>query len=117
MLQNAAIVDKNWQTFNEHRQYNQEIANNSGTAAVAVQHSADLTSLGLSALTLAAVGLLGWFITRNLLAQLGGTDALVAFYRAMDAGGRLGSELRDHFGLTPAAFVQRWRSVLSHLPS
>jgi hypothetical protein len=57
-----------------------------------------------------------WLACR-LLAQDGGTDSLVAFYRAMDVGGRLGPELRRHFGFGPTAFVRQWRTLLSHLPS
>jgi hypothetical protein len=55
-----------------------------------------------------------WLACR-LLAQDGGPDALVAFYRAMDGGGALAPELRRHFGLTPAAFTRQWRTLLSHV--
>jgi hypothetical protein len=57
-----------------------------------------------------------WLACR-LLARDAGPGALVAFYRAMDGGGALGPELRRHFGLTPSAFVQQWRTLLSHLPA
>jgi hypothetical protein len=57
-----------------------------------------------------------WLACR-LLAQEGGTPALVGFYRSMDAGGVLAPQLRRWFGLTPAGFTRAWRSVLSHLPS
>jgi hypothetical protein len=57
-----------------------------------------------------------WLACR-LLAKDGGTPALVAFYRAMDAGGELGPELRQHFGLAPVAFTRQWRDLLSHVPS
>ena len=56
-----------------------------------------------------------WLACR-LLAKDAGTGALVAFYRAMDAGGALGPELRRHLGLTPASFTKAWRSLLAHLP-
>ena len=57
-----------------------------------------------------------WLACR-LLAQRGGTAALVGFYRAMDQGGRLAPELRRWFALTPAELVRDWRSLLSHLPA
>jgi hypothetical protein len=57
-----------------------------------------------------------WFACR-LLARDGGTGALVAFYRAMDAGDRLGPELRRFFDLGPATFTRQWRTALSHLPA
>jgi hypothetical protein len=57
-----------------------------------------------------------WLACR-LLAQDAGTHSLVAFYRAMDAGGSLGPQLHRHFGFGSAAFTRQWRDVLSHLPS
>lgn len=57
-----------------------------------------------------------WLACR-LLARDGGTRALVAFYRAMDEGGRLGPELHRYFGLGPRDFVRQWRNLLSHLPA
>src|SRR5262249_38663943 len=55
-----------------------------------------------------------WLACR-LLARDGGPRALVAFYRAMDSGGHLATELRTYFGLDPAAFVRQWRTFLSHV--
>jgi hypothetical protein len=55
-----------------------------------------------------------WLACR-LLAQADGQDALVAFYRAVDAGGALGPELRRHFGLTVSGFVARWRALLAQV--
>jgi hypothetical protein len=57
-----------------------------------------------------------WLACR-LLAQDGGQQALVAFYRAVDAGRATAPELRRHFGLGPTTFRRQWWSVLSHLPS
>jgi hypothetical protein len=57
-----------------------------------------------------------WLACR-LLARDGGTRALVAFYDAMDEGGRLGRELQRYFGFGPAAFIRQWRILLSHLPA
>ncbi|HEX3930704.1 MAG TPA: hypothetical protein VHW64_08370 [Nocardioides sp.] len=57
-----------------------------------------------------------WLACR-LLAADGGVNALVRFYRAMDAGGSLGPELVRSFGFGPATFVRQWRGVLQHLPA
>jgi len=57
-----------------------------------------------------------WLACR-LLARDGGPGALVGFYRAMDRGGELRPELQRWFGLTPAAFTEQWRTLLSHLPA
>jgi hypothetical protein len=55
-----------------------------------------------------------WLACR-LLAQDGGPEALVAFYRAMDGGGQLGDELQTYFGFDAAAFTRQWRTLLSHV--
>ena len=57
-----------------------------------------------------------WLACR-LLAERGGTSALVGLYRGMDHGGSLAPELRRWFGLTPAELVREWRTLLSHLPA
>jgi methyl-accepting chemotaxis protein len=93
MLANASIVEKTWEAFNAHRKYNEVIATNSGTTALAVQNSAELTSLLVSVLTLAAVGGIGFYITRNLLAQLGGEPAYAGAVMARIAGGDLEVEI------------------------
>jgi methyl-accepting chemotaxis protein len=98
LLANAAVVDKNWDAFRAHRAYNEELAKNGGTTAVAIQQSAELASLVFSVLTLAAVGLLGFFITRNLLAQLGGEPAYAGAVMARIAGGDLDVEIRTKTG-------------------
>jgi hypothetical protein len=57
-----------------------------------------------------------WLACR-LLADHGGPAALVAFYRAVDAGQPVSRELRSHFGFGLAGLTRRWRTVLSHLPA
>lgn len=57
-----------------------------------------------------------WLACR-LLAELGGEEALVRFYRDVDAGAPLETALRSSFGLTVPAFTQRWRTLLSDLAS
>jgi Peptidase of plants and bacteria len=57
-----------------------------------------------------------WLACR-LLADDGGPAALVAFYRGMDAGHPLATELRRHFGFGLAGLTRQWRGVLSHLPA
>jgi len=57
-----------------------------------------------------------WLACR-LLADRGGAAALVAFYRAVDAGQPVDSELRAHFGFGLRGLTVRWRTLLSHLPA
>jgi hypothetical protein len=57
-----------------------------------------------------------WLACR-LLAHQGGPAALVALYRAVDAGQPLSRELRTHFGFGQGGLTRRWRTLLSHLPA
>jgi methyl-accepting chemotaxis protein len=98
LLANAAVVDKNWSAFNEHRKYNEDMAKRSGATAVAIQGSAETMALAFAVATLAAVGLLGFYITRSLLAQLGGEPAYAGEVMARIAGGDLDVEIRTKAG-------------------
>jgi hypothetical protein len=55
-----------------------------------------------------------WLACR-LLAELGGEDALVRFYRDVDAGTPVGQALESSFGLAVPAFTERWRDLLQDL--
>jgi hypothetical protein len=55
-----------------------------------------------------------WLACR-LLAQDGGQQALVGFYRAVDDGRSVGSALESAFGLSLREFTQQWRGELSEL--
>ena len=106
MLGNATIVDKCWDTFNEHRKYNEELAKTAATSAAATQNSAEMLSLACAFLTLAAVGALGWFITRSLLAQLGGEPAYAGAVMARIAGGDLDADIAVKPGDTASMLAE-----------
>ena len=55
-----------------------------------------------------------WLAAR-LLAEDGGRDALVRFYRAVDDGQPVGPALESEFGLSLPAFTQQWRTLLQDL--
>jgi hypothetical protein len=57
-----------------------------------------------------------WLACR-LLATSAGPDALVAFYRAVDAGEPVGSALRSHVGFGLRDLTERWRTLLAHWPA
>jgi hypothetical protein len=57
-----------------------------------------------------------WLACR-LLADRGGTGALVSFYLAVDRGRPMAAQLRAHFGFGPRGLTAAWRTVLSHLPA
>ena len=98
MFANAALADRNWEAFGNHRKYNEELAKNGGATAVAIQSSAETMSLAFSIATLAAVGLFGFYITRSLLAQLGGEPAYAGAVMARIAGGDLDAEIHTRPG-------------------
>ncbi len=98
MMANTALADKNWEAFANHRKYNEELAKNGGERAVAIQNAAETMSLAFAAATLAAVGLLGFYITRSLLAQLGGEPAYAGSVMARIAGGDLDVDIHTKPG-------------------
>lgn len=55
-----------------------------------------------------------WLACR-LLADVGGQQALVRFYRAVDEGATVDEGLRDVFGFGEAELTRRWQSVLTDL--
>ncbi|WP_243060337.1 hypothetical protein [Nocardioides sp. SR21] len=55
-----------------------------------------------------------WLACR-LLAESGGENALVRFYRAVDAGTPVEQALRQEVGLTEAELTQQWRTLLQDL--
>jgi hypothetical protein len=55
-----------------------------------------------------------WLACR-LLADVGGQAALVAFYRAVDAGTEVDAALRDEFGFGERELVARWQDLLEDL--
>lgn len=78
MNNNQAIIAKVIAVFNEHRQYNQQIGKQASDEAIATQHSANITSLTVSGITLIVIALIGYGIAHSLLKQLGGEPAYAA---------------------------------------
>ncbi|MGX5726896.1 methyl-accepting chemotaxis protein [Metapseudomonas otitidis] len=75
--------------LNKHRDYNVKLATDAGQRAEATRQQATLISITVSIITLVIVGLLGGFITRNLLRQLGGEPAYAADVVSRIAAGDL----------------------------
>ncbi len=83
----AAISQKINTAFDEHMQYNVELAKTGADTAAAVEHTAIIMLSGVLALTLLALTITGWLITRNLLRQLGGEpDQATTIARRVAAG-------------------------------
>ena len=55
------------------------------------------------------------WLANRLLAQEGGEDALVRFYRDVDGGASVGTAMQQEFGFGVPAFTQQWRALLQDL--
>ncbi|WP_301151095.1 methyl-accepting chemotaxis protein [Metapseudomonas otitidis] len=75
--------------LNAHRDYNVKMANDAAQRADATRQQATLISITVSIITLVVIALLGGFITRNLLRQLGGEPAYAADVVSRIAAGDL----------------------------
>ena len=78
LMTNQAIMARLWDAFEDHRQYNAELGRKAAEDAAHSIASARWVAMGIGAITLVAVSLIGIFITRSLMAQLGGEPAYAA---------------------------------------
>lgn len=76
-LMEAAVADAQVASaaVDEHMTYNIKIAENAKNRALSSKKSAALVSILVASLTLVAIAVIGFLITRNLLRQLGGEPA------------------------------------------
>ncbi|MDR6177941.1 methyl-accepting chemotaxis protein [Pseudomonas sp. SORGH_AS 211] len=80
--------------LDEHVAYNQTLATQGVQVAQKTKVEATWLALSIALATLLAVALLGFFITRNLLRQLGGEPAAVATLAGRVAAGDLPDDIR-----------------------
>nr|WP_314560003.1 methyl-accepting chemotaxis protein [uncultured Pseudomonas sp.] len=80
--------------LDEHVSYNQTLALQGVQVAQKTKVEATWLALGIALATLLAVALLGFFITRNLLRQLGGEPAAVATLAGRVAAGDLPDDIK-----------------------
>jgi methyl-accepting chemotaxis protein len=98
LLMNAPEGFRVGKVFEEHRAYNAKLGEEGAAAAVAAKAKATRLMLLVSALTLLAVAALGFFITRNLLRQLGGEPDYAADVVGRVARGDLTVTVRTRRG-------------------
>ncbi|QNQ99102.1 chemotaxis protein [Pseudomonas oryzihabitans] len=109
--------------LDEHVGYNQTLALQGVQVAQKTKVEATWLALGIALATLLAVALLGFFITRNLLRQLGGEPAAVATLAGCVAAGDLPDDikLRDDDKTSLMAAMQNMvttlRSLISEMSS
>ena len=87
-------VIKNMHTaLNEHRKYNITLGTESAAQAAAIKSSAAITSITIAASILLIVVILGLYITRNLLKQLGDEPERLAAMSSQFANGDLSAQI------------------------
>ncbi|WP_295464472.1 methyl-accepting chemotaxis protein [uncultured Pseudomonas sp.] len=98
MRSQASVLNAVNGAIDQHVDYNQGLAQQGVAVAVKTKGQATLLALVIALATLVAVGLLGFFITRNLLRQLGGEPATVATVAARVSAGDLPDDLKLRAG-------------------
>ncbi|WP_082191503.1 methyl-accepting chemotaxis protein [Cellvibrio sp. pealriver] len=97
--------------------YNMDIAEGAKNTALASKAQATLYSIVISAITLIAIAVIGFFITRNLLRQLGGEPDYAAAVVAKIAAGDLTQEVAVKQGDTTSmlAAIREMSNTLSQV--
>ena len=87
VMANQTLMARMWDAFEDHRQYNAELGKKASDEAAATESSARWIAITTGLATLLAVSLIGFFITRSLMKQLGGEPAYAAeIIKAMAEG-------------------------------
>ncbi|WP_235425774.1 methyl-accepting chemotaxis protein [Cellvibrio mixtus] len=100
-----------------HSAYNMELADNAKNNALATKSKAALISIIISIVTLLAIALIGFFIARNLLRQLGGEPDYAAAVVAKIASGDLTQQVNTRPGDTTSmlAAIREMSTSLSQV--
>ncbi len=101
----------------DHAAYNTELADNSKNNALVTKSKAAVLSITISLITLVAIALIGFFIARNLLRQLGGEPDYAAAVVAKIASGDLTQQVNTKPGDTTSmlAAIQEMSTSLSQV--
>jgi methyl-accepting chemotaxis protein len=77
-VKNRPVVAKVATAFDDHRQYNLDLAKKGSEDAATTQQTANTIGWSVSVATLVVISLIGWTIARSLITQLGGEPAYAA---------------------------------------
>jgi methyl-accepting chemotaxis protein len=100
LMTNQTVMGRLWDAFEDHRQYNADLGKTTSDEAVQALASARWVALGISVLTLVAVCLISFFITRSLMRQLGGEPAYAAELVSKIANGDMSTNIEIRPGDT-----------------
>lgn len=114
-----ADADAVIKAMDNHAEYNIELATNAKNSALATKSSAVVISIVIATITLVAVGLIGFVITRNLLRQLGGEPEYAASVVTKIASGDLTQTVMTKPGDTTSmlAVIREMSNTLSQVLS
>ena len=107
------VVDQVGDALDAHRAYNQKLGAEQAQLAANTRDQATLLSIAIAAATLLGIGLLGFFITRNLLRQLGGEPTAVAAVATRVAAGDLPDDLKLRQGDDSSLMAAMQRMVVT----
>ncbi len=100
MAKSNDLFERTAKHITDHFEYNVQLGKKASDDAVAAKSSALLVAMVISLLTLAAVAGIGYFITRNLMRQLGGEPDAAADVANKIAAGDLSSRIELKAGDT-----------------
>ena len=103
--------------LDNHGKYNLEIASHAKNRAMATKSKAAMLSIIIAAITLVAIALIGFYIARNLLRQLGGEPDYAAAVVSRIAGGDLTQQVNTRVGDTTSmlAAIREMSNTLSQV--
>lgn len=104
-------------TIEAHMSYNSELADNATNQALETKASAAVLSVVIAAVTLLSIAMIGFFIARNLLRQLGGEPDYAAAVIAKIAAGDLTQQVDTKQGDTTSmlAAIKEMSNTLSQV--
>ena len=117
------VIEPLREDLNAHLEYNVSAADSGSLAAQAALQQATLVSIVVSLITLVVIALLGTFITRNLLRQLGGEPAYAAEMVTRIAAGDLTVNVETKAGDTSSmlaaikGMVEKLAQIISEVRS
>jgi len=100
-----AKIDRLWKSLDDLQGYNEKLAKEGAARGDATRQSALTMSLGIAAATLVAVTLIGVFIARSLIKQLGGEPTYVAEIATQVSNGNLALDIQTRNGDTGSVLL------------
>jgi len=93
LMGNQGIINKLYENMSTHVEYNSQLSKKTANEAAAIQSTAITLSIVIVLLAITIVAAIGFFVTRNLMRQLGGEPAQAAGVANKIAAGDLSSNI------------------------